>query len=211
VVYSPGAEMERALRLPTAVDARSAVFLLDASHSPGSGYLPGMEAQRSAIARLFPRTSIVDSAGTTWSEVKPRLESSQVFHYIGHGRRDGSGTTLVFNANESLRARDIAPGLFAHSQLVVLAACSTALGRENGLLDTNSLVRAFLIARVPRVIASHWDVDSATTSRLMAGFYNHIAAGQSIAQAIFEARKEVLQSHPHPYYWASFSVTGRVS
>jgi CHAT domain-containing protein len=211
VVYSPGAEMEQALRAPALLDSRSAVFLLDASHSPGSGYLPGMEAQRSTIARMFPRTKIVDSAGTTWSELKPRLEASQVFHYIGHGRQDGSGTTLVFNAHESLRARDIAPGLFARSQLVVLAACSTAVGRENGLLDTNSLVRAFLMARVPRVIASHWDVDSATTSRLMASFYNHLAAGQSIAQAIFLARKEILLGHPHPYYWASFSVTGRVS
>jgi CHAT domain-containing protein len=211
VVYSPGAEMEHALREPALLDSRSAVFLLDASHSPGSGYLPGMEAQRSAIARLFPRTKIVDSAGTTWSELKPRLEASHVFHYIGHGRQDGSGTTLVFNAHESLRARDISPGLFAHSQLVVLAACSTAVGRENGLLDTNSLVRAFLMARVPRVIASHWDVDSATTSRLMASFYNNLAAGKSIAQAIFLARKEVLLGHPHPYYWASFSVTGRVS
>jgi CHAT domain-containing protein len=211
VVYSPGAEMEQALRLPAPLDAHAAVFLLDASHSPGAGYLPGMEAQRSAIARLFPRTKIVDSAATTWSEVKPRLESSHVFHYIGHGQQDGSGTTLVFNANESLRARDIAPQLFARSQLVVLAACSTGVGRENGLLDTNSLVRAFLMARVPRVIASHWDVDSATTSRLMAGFYNNIAGGKSVAQAIFLARKEILLDHPHPYYWASFSVTGRVS
>jgi len=197
--------------LPAPVDLQSEVFILDASHSPGSGYLPGMEAQKTAIAHTFPRTRIVDSAGTSWTEVGARLKSSQIFHYIGHGRRDGSGTTLVFNANESLRAKDIAPGQFAHSQLVVLAACSTAIGRDNGLLDTNSLVRAFLMAGVPRVIASHWDVDSETTSRLMISFYRSITSGKSVAQAIYQARKEVLLSHPHPYYWASFSLTGRVS
>jgi CHAT domain-containing protein len=211
VVYSSGAEMEQALRSPAPVDSRSEVFVLDASHSPGSGYLPGMEAQRNAIAGIFPRTRIVDSAGTSWGDVRWRLKSSQVFHYMGHGRRDGSGTTLVFNANESLRAKDVVPEIFAHADLVVLAACSTALGRDNGLLDTNSLVRAFLAARVPRVIASHWDVDSETTSRLMIRFYQNMPGDRSVAQAIFRARKEILLSHPHPYYWASFSLTGRVS
>jgi CHAT domain-containing protein len=211
VVYSPGSLMEQALRAPAPVDPHSEVFVLDASHSPGSGYLPGMEAQKTAIAHIFPRTRIVDSAGTSWPEVAARLKSSQVFHYMGHGRRDGSGTTLVFNANESLRAKDIAPEHFSHSQLVVLAACSTAIGRDNGLLDTNSLVRAFLMAGVPRVIASHWDVDSETTSRLMITFYRGITNGESVAQAIYQARKEVLLSHAHPYYWASFSLTGRAS
>jgi len=211
VVYSPGWEMEQALRAPEPVDSRSEVFVLDASHSPGSGFLPGMEAQRSAIAHMFSRTKIIDSVGTSWSEVSPQLKSSRVFHYMGHGRPDGSGTTLVFNANESLRAKNIAPETFSQSQLVVLAACSTARGRENGLLDTNSLVRAFLMARVPRVIASHWDVDSATTSQLMISFYQNIASQKPAVQAIFDARKEILLRHPHPYYWASFSLTGRVS
>ncbi len=211
VVYSSGSLMEQALRSPGPVDPQSEVFVLDASHSPGSGYLPGMEAQKTAIAHNFPRTRIVDSAGTSWTEVAARLKSSHVFHYMGHGRRDGSGTSLVFNANESLRAKDIAAEQFAHSQLVVLAACSTAIGRDNGLLDTNSLVRAFLMAGVPRVVASHWDVDSETTSRLMISFYRSITSGKSVAQAIYEARKEVLLSHAHPYYWASFSLTGRAS
>jgi CHAT domain-containing protein len=211
VVYSPGVHLEQSLRSPAPVDSRSDIFVLDASRSPGAGYLPGMEAQRSAIVRNFPRTRIVDSAGTTWSKVGPQLKSSQVFHYMGHGRRDGSGTTLVFNDAESLRAKDIAPALFSRSQLVVLAACSTGFGRDNGLLDSNSLVRAFLMAGVPRVIASHWDVDSDTTSRLMISFYRNIETDKSVVQAIFHARKEILSSHPHPYYWASFSMTGGVS
>jgi CHAT domain-containing protein len=211
IVYSPGWELEQAVRAPRAVDSRSEILVLDASRSPGAGFLPGMEAQRSTIAGIFSRVRVVDSTATSWSEVGPQLKSSQVFHYMGHGRPDGSGTTLVFNAKESLRAKDIAPEWFAHSQLVVLAACSTALGRENGLLDTNSLVRGFLVARVPRIIASHWDVDSATTSKLMISFYQNIAKHKSVVQAIFDARKELLLSHPHPYYWASFSLTGRVS
>jgi CHAT domain-containing protein len=211
VAYSPGTRMEQALRISPSLGLDAELLLLDASHTSGSTYLPGMEAQRNLISHLFPRTHIVDSSTTRWNETHSLLALNQIFHYIGHGRRDGSGTSLVLNAKDSLRATDIDPRLFARSQLVVLAACSTAIGRESGLLDTNSLVRAFLTAGVPSVVASHWDVDSASTSRLMINFYQNIAAGQSIVQAIYLARKEILIDRPHPYYWASFSLTGRLS
>ncbi|HEY2914045.1 MAG TPA: CHAT domain-containing protein, partial [Candidatus Angelobacter sp.] len=211
VAYSPGTRMEQALRISPSLGLDAELLLLDASHTSGSTYLPGMEAQRNLISHLFPRTHIVDSSTTRWNEIHSLLALNQIFHYIGHGRRDGSGTSLVLNTKDSLRATDIDPRLFARSQLVVLAACSTAIGRESGLLDTNSLVRAFLTAGVPSVVASHWDVDSASTSRLMINFYQNIAAGQSIVQAIYLARKEILVDRPHPYYWASFSLTGRLS
>ena len=211
VIYSPGMDMDQSLRRPEPIDSKSQVFILDASRLPGAGHLPGMEAQRSAIAHIFNRTKIVESADTSWSDVSRQVMSSQVFHYMGHGKRDGSGTSLVFNSKEALRAKDIAPEVFSHPRLVVLAACSTALGRDNGLLDTNSLVHAFLLAGVPSVIASRWDVDSGTTSQLMISFYHNVSNRNSIAQAIFYARKEIMQNHPHPYYWASFGVTGRVS
>jgi CHAT domain-containing protein len=211
VAYSPGTRMEQALRVPPSVGLGAELLLLDASRSPSSAYLPGMEAQRNLISRLFPETHVVNSATTRWGEIHSQLALSQIFHYMGHGRRDGSGTSLVLNAKDSLRAADVDPKLFVRSQLVVLAACSTAVGRESGLLDNNSLVRAFLMAGVPSVVASHWDVDSANTSRLMINFYENIATGKSIVQAIYLARKQILVDRPHPYYWASFSFTGRVS
>jgi CHAT domain-containing protein len=211
VAYSPGTRMEQALRVPPSVGLDAELLLLDASRSPGSIYLPGMEAQRNLISHLFLRTHIVNSSTTRWNEIHSQLALSQIFHYMGHGRRDGSGTSLVLNAKDSLGATDIDPKLFVRSQLVVLAACSTAVGRESGLLDTNSLVRAFLTAGVPSVVASHWDVDSVSTSHLMINFYENIAAGKSIVQAIYLARKQILVDRPHPYYWASFSITGRVS
>jgi CHAT domain-containing protein len=211
VVYSPGIQMEQNLHVPSVISPQQALLLLDASRLPDSGFLPGMEAQRNAISQIFAHTALVNSSSTTWSEMRSRIASSRIFHYMGHGRRDGSGTTLVLNTKESLRAKDITPELFGQSQLVVLAACSTAAGRDSGLLDTNSLIRAFLVARVPRVVASHWDVDSESTSRLMISFYQNVITDHSVAQAIYHARKEILAIHPHPYYWASFSLTGRVS
>jgi CHAT domain-containing protein len=170
-----------------------------------------MEDQRNAISQLFPRAKIIDSASVSWAEARSHLAASTVLHYMGHGRPDGTGTSLAYSASQSLRARDFTPELLKRSQLVVLAACSSGLGKNNGLWDTNSLIHAFLTAGVPHVVSSHWNVDSATTSQLMVSFYRNVAANHPVPQAVYEARMEILANKPHPYYWASFSLTGRVN
>jgi CHAT domain-containing protein len=110
-----------------------------------------------------------------------------------------------------LRAKDFGPDLFKRSQLVVLAACSGAIGRQNGLEDADNLVRAFLSDGVPSIIASHWNVDSSSTSQLMISFYRHLANHESVAQAMYNARIEILRTQAHPYFWAGFTLAGRAS
>jgi len=95
--------------------------------------------------------------------------------------------------------------------MVVLAACSSGRSSKEGLLDNENLVHSFLVAGVPRVVASHWDVDSGSTSELMVSFYRHVMADRTVAEAMLDARRDVLEKTPHPSYWAGFSVTGRVN
>jgi CHAT domain-containing protein len=211
VVYSPGVWMERFLRLPERITGQESLLLVDASHALGAGYLPGLEMQKNTIARLFPRNKIIDSTKTSWPQMRSSLMSSEIFHYMGHGKPDGSGTSLDYDGNQPLRAKDFSPDLFKHSQLILLAACSGAAGRNDGLADTNNLVRAFLSAGVPSVIASHWNVDSASTSQFMISFYQHLAKSESVAQAMYNARVDVLRTKAHPYFWAGFTLTGRAS
>ena len=211
VIYSPGVWVEKTLRLPQRVTGQESLLLLDASHAAGAGYLPGLETQKTTIARLFSRNKIIDSSKTNWAEMWSRLASSQIFHYMGHGKPDGSGTSLDYDGTQPLRARDFTPQLLKHSQIVLLAACSGAVGKDNGLADTNNLVRAFLSAGVPSVIASHWNVDSASTSRLMVSFYQHLAKNESVPQAMYNARIDVLRTNAHPYFWAGFTLAGRAS
>jgi len=184
---------------------------LDASHVSDAGYLPGLEAQRAAIARLFPRTRIIDSVKTNWNQVRAQLASTQIFHYMGHGKPNGSGTSLDYDVTQPLRAKDFEPHLLKHTGIAVLAACSGAAGRDNGVADTNNLTRALLSAGVPVVIASRWNVDSASTSQLMVSFYEHLTKNESATQAMYNARVDVLRMNAHPYFWSGFSLAGRAS
>ena len=91
-------------------------------------------------------------------------------------------------------------------KLAVLSACSTARGRQ-GLLDPHSLVQSFLRAGVGSVVASRWDVDSASTAKLMASFYQNLARGQSVPEALSTASSDLrAQNAGQPFYWAAFSV-----
>src|ERR1051326_247511 len=123
----------------------------------------------------------------------------------------GSGTSLDYDAQRSLRAYDFAPHLRSRTGLVVLAACSGAAGRDYGIADSSNLVRVFLGAGVPSVVASHWNVDAASTSQLIDNFYLHLTKRESVARAMYNARIEMLHTNPHPYFWAGFGLSGRAS
>ena len=207
VVYSSGAGIDISLNKAQPLTRQQAFVLLDATHSPQSGYLPGMEDERDTILKTFPRAKVIDAAGARWESLRQSLTDSNAFHYMGHGRPAGTGTGLVFNETRALRAQDFTPDLFKRTQLVVLAACSSGKGKD-GALDTDNLVHALLGSGVPRVIASQWNVDSETTSQLMQSFYRNLAKGETVAQSMFDARNDTLKRRPHPYYWASFTVAG---
>ena len=96
------------------------------------------------------------------------------------------------------------------TRLVVLSACQSGLGqyyRGEGIV---SLVRPFLAAGAPTVVASLWPVDSKATSDLMIEFHRQrkLAVGINTAEALRKAQTELSRTYEHPFYWAPFIVVG---
>jgi CHAT domain-containing protein len=94
--------------------------------------------------------------------------------------------------------------------LVVLSACETGLGKEvkgEGLIG---LVRGFMYAGAPAVIASSWKVDDAATAALMTELYRGLFEGKPPAAALREAQVAVsrIPRFRAPYYWAAFELQG---
>ncbi|MBK7470933.1 MAG: CHAT domain-containing protein [Betaproteobacteria bacterium] len=71
------------------------------------------------------------------------------------------------------------------------------------------LVRAFLVAGAARVVASLWPVDDRMTARFMTHFHGALCRGVLPAAALQLAQAEIMREHPHPYYWAAFTLYGR--
>jgi CHAT domain-containing protein len=144
------------------------------------------------------------------------IQQSNVLFFFGHAVPSGKGAALRLNNDVSLSALDFGPGTTSHLSLVVLAACSTGSTGEYGLLDTHSLVRAFLAGGVPEVVASQWDVEPRSTVDLMNRIFVNSLHGDSASWAVTNAQREFLRSsqqkdQQHPYYWAGFIAVGRAN
>src|SRR5207302_697158 len=75
-----------------------------------------------------------------------------------------------------LRLHDIY-NLNLPADLVVLSACNTGLGREVRGEGLVGMVRGFMYAGAPRVVASLWKVDDEATAELMKRFYQRMLQG----------------------------------
>jgi len=150
-----------------------------------------------------------------------RIDAYRIVHFATHGLLNTrspelSGIVLsLFDADGRprdgfLRVQDLY-NLELRAELVVLSSCSTALGQEvrgEGLLG---LVRGFMYAGAPRVVASLWDVRDEATAELMTRFYRGMLRdGLRPAAALRAAQVSMLSDErwSQPHAWAGFTLQG---
>jgi CHAT domain-containing protein len=135
----------------------------------------------------------------------PLLRSGLAF--AGANRREGGdGEDGILTALEAT-ALDL-----WGTQLAVLSACETGLGEARRSEGVYGLRRALVMAGAESQLMSLWQVSDLATRDLMAGFYRRLAAGEGRAEALRAVQLE-MRTQPgraHPYYWASFILSGSV-
>jgi CHAT domain-containing protein len=184
----------------------------------GDGIAPLSDSGEEAktVAQRFINAHLIQEKDAQSETIEREIPAAVVFHYAGHARAGTSGNGLILagfgpgnqvSLFDAARIRSLRPSVL---QLAVLSACSTEASGPKGQQDADSLVLAFLDAGVPHVIASRWEVDSATTAKLMSAFYDSLLAGESVSKALRTA-SSMIRSDPttaKPYYWAAFSSFG---
>lgn len=101
------------------------------------------------------------------------------------------------------------------TELVVLSACETGLGKELNSEGVFGLRRGLQEAGAGAVIMSMWSVPDKETQELMALFYAKWLGGmekpEALRQAQLEERETVRQRYGKdlPFYWGAFVLVGR--
>jgi CHAT domain-containing protein len=186
--------------------------------------LPATRQEASAIVASAPAGLALEKIGLDASRaaaLASELAQYRIVHFATHGIVDnehpGLSGLILSLYDESgqaidgfLRLRDIY-NLRLPVELIVLSACSTALGKQLQGEGLTGMVRGFLYAGAERVVASLWKVDDEATGELMRRFYvEMLQANRSPAAALRQAQLEMWRQDRWraPFYWAAFSLQG---
>lgn len=182
------------------------------------GPLPGARREAAAVAALFAAEPILEGEATE-TTIRRRSASADLVHLAAHGvyePRHPLFSRIALAADEHHDGRLEMHEVFgeldlSEANLVVLSGCETALGERTGGDEVVGLVRAFLYAGSPAVLATLWSVHDHASAVLMEGFYRRLLAGAPAADALRQAQLETMRRNgtESPYYWAGFLLTGR--
>jgi CHAT domain-containing protein len=142
------------------------------------------------------------------------LTTCDAVHYAGHATNSAlepwRSALLLASPDGELTAREIVQLQAIKARLVVLAACSTA--GDVSVEGSPVLAHAFLIAGVPTVIGTLWDIDDGDSGPLMIALHERLAKGMTPAEALRDAQLSLLRGprpeNRNPSRWAAFVVYG---
>lgn len=193
--------------------------------------LPGTSVEVNAITPLLPASQVTRLSGplANLEGLRAASSSATTLHFATHAVLNDADPYASFLALDDthhtgkLSVADIY-ALDLHSNLVVLSACSTGLGKVTGD-GVAGMSRAFFYAGTASVLTTLWDIADEPTAKFLPRFYAGIASGQPPSAALRAAQISMLHDlrlgkikaatlsgirvlPPDPAYWASFSLAG---
>lgn len=177
-----------------------------------------------AISNLAPTGSTMVAKGFDASRdtaMSSTVGQYQIVHFATHAFLNSehpelSGIVLTMVDRNGVATNGLMPlhdiyNLDLSSELTVLSACQTALGKEIKGEGIVGLTHGFMAAGSKSVVASLWKVDDRATAALMTEFYEAMfEKGLAPAAALRSAKLKMMQqqSWTSPYYWAGFELQG---
>ncbi|HYL84026.1 MAG TPA: CHAT domain-containing tetratricopeptide repeat protein [Candidatus Angelobacter sp.] len=197
--------------------------------------LPGARAEARSLARLLPRgeTTVLLGPDASKAALRERAAGKTVLHLATHAIVSDDhpfDSFLVLGAMDKsppeesrLNVQEIY-GMDLQTDLVVLSACRTGLGKLSGD-GIAGLTRAFFYGGTPSVMATLWDVADEPTALLISDFYKSLQKDPNKSRALQSAQLQLIRrlregrvrvntslgpvSLPEdPVFWAGFVLQG---
>ena len=227
--------------LAGAIGNRPVSIALDGDNFRFNG-LPYTDNEVKSIQTLYPSTRILDGDSFSLPNVRPKLGDYNILHLATHASlvpKKVENSFILFGSSTYATLRDIESWSLNNFDLVILSACETGLGGNFGTggEEILGLGYQFQTRGAKATIASLWQVNDGSTSKLMEQFYTNLSKGKlGKAAALRQAQITLIQGNgtgtgndrssfkieviqdgktstitrnlSHPFYWAPFILIG---
>ncbi len=169
--------------------------------------LPGTLQELAKVSASMENSVNIIEEKMTGTALEKQSAGRRHLHYATHG---------LFNEAEPMLSGLVAADRLVtvgevfnwklDAELAVLSACHSgelSLGQEYV-----SLTRAFQFAGVRSLLATQWAVSDTVTALWMDEFTKALKRGERADDATRLAQRIVAKKHPHPYFWAAFTLWG---
>ena len=183
--------------------------------SGGLARLAGSGDEARAVARYAPSAEVrIGDAATAAYLKHAALAPFDVIHFATHALVDDRSvahTALALapggGENGFVSAGDLA-ALHLAARLVVLSACRSAGGMVVDGEGVQGLTAPLLEAGAQSVVATEWRIGDRHTAEFVDAFYDHLARGLPVADALQAAKRDAIRRGAPPAEWAAFTVVG---
>ena len=186
--------------------------------------LPFSILEVKAVSQLVPPEDLLVSTGFTATKarlLRSDISDYRILHLSTHALLDEtdpelSGVVLSQVDRDGkpqdgfLHLYEIYNLQLANTDLAVLSACNTGLGKETRGEGVVGIARGFLSAGAQRVLVSLWEVEDDATAELMQRFYQALLGKRCLPPdgALAAAQRSMMADRrwQDPYYWAAFEL-----
>ncbi len=184
---------------------------LEGTRRESDALLPLFGAHRQIVGPAAARATVLQM------QEAGELAGYRVLHFATHGYVDDERSALVLAMVDGpqqayLQDGDIAQ-LSLNSELVLLSACDTGLGRRQAGEGVMGLPYAFMLAGNTDTLMSLWSVDDQGTAAFIPAFMAKARAGLDVVSALNATKREFAagkfgEALRDPRIWAAFVLYG---
>lgn len=176
---------------------------------PGSGEVLGR------IQDGFFRSSALVGSVATKTAFMRDAPGYSIVQLLTHASADSSGSvpTLYF-ADSTLKLNELNNWGRSFTDLIILSACQTGVGKNQRGEGVFSLARGFAGLGIPSILTTLWSVENQATYRLTEGFFEQLKAGRMLDRSLQSTQitwlDQTSASEQLPYVWAGIVLVGNV-
>ena len=175
--------------------------------------LSGSDISLSEIASNFVFGKRFSTKKATKNAFLTHAKDYKIVHLYTHAQADSSDQEpMIYFTDSVLRLSELNALERFKTQLLVLSACKTAVGKNAKGEGILSLSRGFAALGVPATLTTLWSVENQATYTLNELFYRYLSKGYPKDISLQKAKIEFLQSQSGekqlPTFWAAAVLVG---